>query len=180
MQLWWNLRNHFSHSEAISNNKWGLTIHTHWQNVKSRALCQAGVGAKHSAKLHWQSQLRISEDLQKKYDSAPLQSNASVRGSTCRARGFCLFILLKSSKRITEHLFLRALLVNVLLPVCLSVWVRSTIPMPQSLHLLTAKAHNLPHYSFSSSDMDGSEINKRYNWHKLELQSIEAPKHMTN
>lgn len=87
MQLRWNLRNNFSHSEAIYNNKPGLTIHTHKQNVESRAVCQADFGAKHSAKPHWQSQLRISEALQKECDTAPLQSNAFVRGSTCRAKG---------------------------------------------------------------------------------------------
>lgn len=55
MQLRWNLRNHFKHSEAISNNKPGLTIHTHWQNVENRADSQADFGAKHSAKPHWQT-----------------------------------------------------------------------------------------------------------------------------
>lgn len=48
--------------------------------LRAGAACRAAFGAKHSAKPHWQSQLRISEALQEKSDTAPLRSNATVKG----------------------------------------------------------------------------------------------------
>lgn len=100
MQLRWYPRN--SHSESNFNNKPALTIHKHARGMSKVALRQADLGAKYSTKPHWQSQLRISEALQKEYDTPPRQSNASEQALYLQSGRVPLSFPLKSLKGITE------------------------------------------------------------------------------
>lgn len=58
-----------------------LAAQAHQLNIywEREAACKAAFGAKHSAKPHWQSQLRSSEALQEESDTAPVQREATVK-----------------------------------------------------------------------------------------------------
>lgn len=58
-----------------------LAARARQQNIywERGAACRAAFGAKHSAKPHWQSQLRSSEALQEESDTAPVQRKAGVK-----------------------------------------------------------------------------------------------------
>lgn len=90
------------HSESNFNNKPAITIHKHTSGMSNVALRQADLGAKYSTKHHWQSLLRISEALQKKYDTLPWQSNASEQALYLQSGRLPFSFPLKSLKGITE------------------------------------------------------------------------------